>query len=375
MKSSPPMTTPPVTEGVLAPVEAAVRLQAEVDAFALMAPAVTATHWRRARSRCADAGPAARQLLDEAEASDGGKHLRPRLVAAAYFGFGGVDRGLLGDVAGAQQVLHLGLCMHDDLIDGDRTRHGSANLIARYREGDRAAGVPDATAERQAMAAGLLAGDLALNAALLALLTAPAPVSVRHRLATEAASALERTIAGELLDVRSELLRPDRAEPLRVAELKTAVYSVSLPLRLGAIAAGAASADVIDGLDRAGIAFGIAYQLADDDLGLFGSAALTGKSVLSDVRQGKRTEHIRLAYERADRAGRATLDAVLGTPMATDRDAELVRDIVLRTGARDAVARAIDDHVARGIRIAADLPAPLATYLADLARSMRSRTR
>ena len=182
--------------------------------------------------------PRARQLLDEAEASDGGKHLRPRLVAAAYFGFGGGDRGLLGDVAGAQQLLHLGLCMHDDLIDGDRMRHGRANLIARYRAGDRAAGVADAAAERQAIAAGLLAGDLALNAALLALLMAPAPLPVRHRLAVEAGAALERTIAGELLDVRSELLRPDLAVPLRVAELKTAVYSVSLPLRLGAIAAG-----------------------------------------------------------------------------------------------------------------------------------------
>ncbi len=64
------------------------------------------------------------RLLDEAEASDGGKHLRPRLVAAAYFGLGGADRRLLAEVAGAQQLLHLGLCMHDDLIDGDRVRHG-----------------------------------------------------------------------------------------------------------------------------------------------------------------------------------------------------------------------------------------------------------
>jgi geranylgeranyl diphosphate synthase type I len=376
MKSSPPMTASSITEDAPpAPLDAAAQLRVDVEAFAATAPAVTAAHWQRARSRCADLGPTAIRLFDEAEASDGGKHLRPRLVAAAYFGFGGVDRSLLGHVAGAQQVLHLGLCMHDDLIDGDRMRHGSPNLIARYRDGDLAAGVADAAAERQAVAAGVLAGDLALNAALLALLTAPAPLPARHRLATEAASALERTIAGELLDVRSELLRPDRAEPLRVAELKTAVYSVSLPLRLGAIAAGAASADVIDGLDLAGIAFGIAYQLADDDLGLFGSAALTGKSVLSDVRQGKRTEHVRLAYARAGLADKATLDHVLGMPTASDHDADLVRDIVLRTGARDAVARTIDDHVARGIRIAADLPAPLATYLADLARSMRSRTR
>ena len=199
---------------------------------------------------------------------------------------------------------------------------------------------------------------------------------VQHRLASEAAAALERTIAGEVLDVRSELLPPDLADPLRVAELKTAGYSVSLPLRLGAIAAGEASAHVIGSLDRVGIAFGIAYQLADDDLGLFGAPEVTGKSVLSDVRQGTRTEHVRLAYARAGAADRAALDAVLGTASATERDADLVRDIVRRTGARDAVTRTIDEHVARGIRTAeAELPTALATHLTRLARSMRSRTR
>lgn len=374
--SPPPITTPSLAEGVLlAQVDDAARLHADVEAFAAIAPTLTAAHWRRVRARCAAAGPEVLRFLQAAEASDGGKHLRPRLVAAAYLAFGGADRDLLAEVAGAQQLVHLGLCMHDDVIDGDELRHGSPNLIARYRSADRAAGVADAAAQRQGLAAALLAGDLALNAALLALLTVPAAVPVRHRLVLEATRALEQTIAGELLDVRSELLPPDRAEPLRVAELKTAVYSVSLPLRLGAIAAGAASADLIAALDRAGIAFGIAYQLADDDLGLFGTRAVTGKSVLSDVRQGKRTEHIRLAYARAGQADRDTLDAVLGTPTATDRDADLVRDIVLSTGARDDVMATIDDQVARGIRFTGDLPAPLATFLTGLARSMRRRVR
>ena len=394
MKSSPPMTAPSTIEGALltslrgrmvadpavatpdAAADASVRLDAEVEAFGATSPAVTAAHWRRVRTRCAAFGPEVVRLLDEAAASDGGKHLRPRLVAAAYFGFGGADHRLLGEVAGAQQLLHLGLCMHDDLIDGDRLRHGRPNLLAAYEAGDRAAGLTDAAADRHAMAAALLAGDLALNAALLALLDAPAPAPVQQRLAAEAAGALERTIAGELLDVRSELVRPDLADPLRVAELKTAVYSVSLPLRLGAIAAGVASVDVLDSLDRAGLAFGIAYQLADDDLGLFGTEAVTGKSVRSDLQQGTRTELIRLAYGRLDAPGRAMLDAVLGAPSVTDQDADLVRDLVLRSGARDAAAVAIDEHVARGIRIAeADLPGPLATHLARLARSMRSRTR
>ena len=67
-------------------------------------------------------------------------------------------------------------------------------------------------------------------------------------------------------------MRPDRASRCASPSSRPAVYSVSLPLRLGAIAAGVASVDESFGsIDRAGIAFGVAYQLADDDLGLFGT--------------------------------------------------------------------------------------------------------
>lgn len=347
-----------------------------VEEFARRAPAITAAHWDRVQARCAAAGPAAAELIAEARASDGGKHMRPRLVAAAFFGMGGTDSELLAEVAGAQQLLHLGLCMHDDLIDGDRVRHGRPNIVARYAGAGLDAGLPAGAAERQAMTAALLAGDLAINAAMLALLEAPAPSSVQRQLAAEASAALELTIAGELLDVRSELLQPDASEPLLVAELKTAAYSVALPLRLGAVASGSASPADLACLRQIGIAFGTAYQLADDELGLFGSADETGKSVLSDVQQGKRTEHVRLAYRRGDAADRALLDATLGDPAATDADAAAIRDLVTRTGARAAVSRTIDEHVARGIRLAdAGLPDRLAGYLTDLARSLRGRTR
>ncbi|MFF2272908.1 polyprenyl synthetase family protein [Agromyces sp. NPDC058136] len=362
----------PAAAGPLAP---ATPLQAAVDDFALDAPEFTAAQWRRVRARANDAGPAVAELIDRAQASDGGKHMRPRLVAAAYLGLGGDDRTLLAEVAAAQQLIHLGLCMHDDIIDGDRVRHGRPNLIGHYTEAGRADGVGASTAERQATAAALLAGDLALNTALVSLLGAPAPLEVRHALATEAGEALERTIVGEMLDVRSEVIPPHRAQPLRVAELKTAAYSVALPLRLGAIASGRATAQQLACLQHVGLAFGIAYQLADDDLGLFGSSAATGKSVLSDVQQGKRTEHIRIAYTRAGVADRAALDAVLGDPGASEADAAVVREIVLRTGAREEVSRTIDRHASLGIRLAAGaLPDPLATYLADLARHMRGRT-
>ncbi|WP_394553405.1 polyprenyl synthetase family protein [Agromyces sp. MMS24-JH15] len=331
--------------------------------------------WDAVSVRGIEAGGEFADLVDAARAADGGKYLRPRLVAAAYLAHGGTDAALLRRIAGAQQLVHLGLCIHDDLIDGDLVRHGRPNVVARAEAAARAAGLGDAASGRQGAASGLLAGDLALNAAALALVTAPAPDAVRARLAATALRAVERTIAGELLDVRSEALPPERSTPLLVARLKTASYSITLPLALGVIAAGADDAVTIDAVERVGAALGIAYQLGDDDLGLFGAPDVTGKSVLSDLRDGKRTEHIRLALRRSGDADRSTILRTLGSVDADDDDARRVRAIVTATGARAAVHALIDEHLDRGLRTARDhLPTPLADHLAELALALRHRT-
>ena len=393
MKSSPPMTAHSTTEGALltsvevdeaadtpadAAQAAAVRLEAEIVAFGAVSPAITAAHWQRVRARCADIGPAVTRLIDDAEASDGGKHMRPRLVAAAYLGMGGADQACSPRSRAPSSCSHLGLCMHDDLIDGDRVRHGGPNLIGRSHDAAVAAGAEGAAAERQALAAGLLAGDLALNAALLALLDASAPLSVRHRLAVEATTELERTIAGELLDVQSETITPDRAAPLRVAELKTAAYSVVLPLRLGAVAAGCTSEPTLAQPDRRS-ASRWASRTSSPTTTWASSASprSTGKSVLSDVRQGKRTEHIRIAYARPAFADRATLDAVLGRPDATDAR----RRPRARHRAAHRRPRVGDAHDRRAhepghpTRRHGRCPTRSPPTCADLARSMRGRRR
>ena len=351
-------------------------LAARVERFMAQAPLFAAELWGEVSRRSAAAGPEMSDLVDAARAADGGKYVRPRLVATAFFGLGGDDEALLRRVAGAQQLLHLGLCMHDDVIDGDRVRHGRPNVIGLGERDAHTAGLGASAAARQGAASGILAGDLALNAALLALLTAPTAVAARARLAEAALEAVERTIAGELLDVRSELVAPARSRPLHVALLKTASYSVTLPLTLGAIAAGADDATTLAALERVGSAFGIAYQLSDDDLGLFGSPAITGKSAMSDLRDGKRTEHIRLAHARAAEGDRDLIDEVLGRADANERDAARVRAVVTATGARAAVHDLIDRHLDHGVRVAADdLPPALAAHLADLARTLRTRER
>lgn len=350
-------------------------LRAQVDAVMEDAVRFTQELWDAVDARVAS-GPAVAELIAAARAADGGKFLRPRLVVAAFFAYGGTELELVRQVAAAQQLLHVGLCIHDDAIDDDDVRHGRPTVLARVRTSAEAAGLAPAAARRRAEAGAILAGDLAINAAIAALLSARGPAGTRLRLADAAMRAIELAIAGEVLDVWSETAPPAQTEPLLVAELKTASYSVVLPLVLGAVAAGVEDDATLRALGEFGTPLGVAYQLHDDDLGLFGAEVATGKSTLSDLRDGKRTEHIRLAASRAAPAQRAALETLLGDPALDEAGARRARDIVTDVGARAAVLRSIDDLLERSLRVAeTELPPPLAAYLSSLVRTLRARDR
>jgi geranylgeranyl diphosphate synthase, type I len=296
----------------------------------------------------------------------GGRLMRPRLALAAYHGLGGTDLAAVAPVAAAQEMLHTAMLVHDDLLDHDEERRGRPNVTgaARRRLADR--GVAGKVAEDQVLAAGVLGGDVALAAAFDLVASAPVDAEVRVRAVRALAAAIDTTVAGELLDMTGELYGPTEVDALRVAKLKTAVYSCCGPLAAGALLAGAEPA-VLGVLDRFGTAFGTAFQLLDDELGVFGDPEVTGKSVLSDLREGKRTELLRLTYLRADAAQRAVLDTLVGRAGLDPDGAEVVRGLIEGSGAL---------HEARLVRNAAmdtardvareGLPEPLAVYLCAL---------
>jgi len=303
----------------------------------------------------------------------GGKLLRPRLTVAAYLGLGGTDVDAIAPVAAAQELLHTAMLVHDDVLDADEVRRGAPNLTGTYRAHLAADGVTGRAAEHQLLAAGLLGGDLALSAAFDLVARAPIAPDTRIEAVRMLARTVGVTVAGELLDVGGELLSPSEVDPLLVAELKTAAYSCCGPLLVGALLAHAPAVTRTH-LDRFGSALGVAFQLVDDDLGVFGDPARTGKSVLSDLRAGKRTELLRLAYVLTDGNGRAVLDQYVGDPELDDAGARRVRDVMTACGARDR-ARSLADGAARTARDTARnaLPATLADYLVAIIDELADR--
>ncbi|MDX6326312.1 MAG: geranylgeranyl diphosphate synthase, type [Nocardioidaceae bacterium] len=243
------------------------------------------------RARAAVTDPEHARLWEAlTAATEGGKRFRPALVTAAHDALGGRCFAAAVEVGAAVELLHTAFVIHDDVIDGDDLRRGRLNVSGTFHAHALASGAAPDDAGDFGRTAGILAGDLALAAAIRAVATCGASTRIVHRLLDLFDAALHTTAAGELADVRLSLGvgTASLGESLAMEEQKTGAYSFALPLQSGALLAGADEATV-GRLGEAGRTLGIAFQLVDDLLGVFGDPTATGKSVTGDLRTRKQT--------------------------------------------------------------------------------------
>jgi geranylgeranyl diphosphate synthase type II len=249
-----------------------------------------------AKARASAIGPRYVTLWETLEKnSAGGKRFRPSMVLAAYEALGGRDFETAAYVGAAFELLHTALIVHDDVIDRDFIRRGGPNVSGSYRDLAQTAGIPVPTAEHRGLSVAVIAGDLALFNAFRLLDRSGVQGELRERLHEILDEAMFASAAGELLDVDFSL-HPDPPsvdDIVDMERLKTAVYSFETPLQAGAVLAGA-NEQAVEALGSFGRNLGIAYQIVDDVLGVFGNEGDTGKSTLGDLREGKRT--VLIAY-------------------------------------------------------------------------------
>ena len=329
-----------------------------------------------ARLRASDYGQHYVALWDALEhASSGGKRVRPALVLAAYSGLGGKDMSLAVPLAVSFELLHTAFVIHDDVIDRDLHRRGVANVAGRFTERALAHGADDTQTGAWATTAAILAGDLALSEAHRALALLPLDREQRGRLLDLLDRAVFVSAAGELADVTNTVSK----HPLSVEDVtstleqKTAVYSFEAPLMAGAVLAEA-SAEAIDVLGRFGRLVGVAFQLTDDILGVFGDPGRTGKSVLTDLREGKQTALI--SYAGATSLWPAIAPFV-GKNDLTEDEAGEARALLRECGALQSTDELAIDHARRAVE-ALDTPAipdVLRNTLTQLADTSVNRTR
>lgn len=326
--------------------------------------------------RAADYSPELARVWDAVgETLSGGKLVRPAILLAVAEVVrdasaprdAATDTAVL-ELAVAVELLHHAFLLHDDVIDHDTVRRGRPNLIARLGEELTADGAPADERQRIGEAAGILAGDLVLSQAHQHLGRLDVPHAVRLRLLAVLDEALSHSVAGELADVGYALRRdrPTLEAVLAMSQSKTGAYTVRLPLMWALIVTGS---EVPGCLEPYAEALGLAFQLQDDLLGLFGDPALVGKDPVSDLREGKFTA---VMAHASGTPQWAEIEPDLGRADLTADDGARILALLEAAGARSAVERDLEEALARA-HARADESGALAPVLHALVHALTER--
>lgn len=246
-----------------------------------------------------------RRLLPYATA---GKLLRGSLVCFSYEAFARQKpNGPVIKAAMALELIHSALLIHDDVMDNDDFRRGKPSLHFQYQTVGRKRGLADADRFGANMA--ICGADMCLFMAF-GLLTDTPPAA--NKLFVDI---LSEVCDGQMQDIylQAQAATPSKRSIYSLMKAKTASYTLSLPLAVGAALAGQPPA-TLRKLRRIGDAAGMIFQIRDDELGVMGNTAKTGKPVGADIREGKKTLIYYYLMKTCTAPERRQLKTIFGNP-------------------------------------------------------------
>ncbi|BAB59406.1 farnesyl pyrophosphate synthase [Thermoplasma volcanium GSS1] len=260
----------------------------------------------------------------------GGKRLRPIFMILGYRLFSPEEKGIF-DASISIELAQSYLLIHDDVIDKSDVRRGKPSMHIRLEDAF-VAGCPQSRSTAEGLA--IVAGDLAESYAHEALLRSGFYSENLVKADLELSKTIEMTGYGQFLDILSTTMDDfNEGDLIRLHLWKTAKYTLEGPLAMGAILSG--TEYDITALREYGRVLGIAFQLKDDILGLFGDEKTIGKSVYSDVNEGKKTLLMIKAMEWGDRDDANFIRKMLRKGNVTNEEFERIKKLVMDTGSYD----------------------------------------
>ncbi|MEU6226030.1 family 2 encapsulin nanocompartment cargo protein polyprenyl transferase [Streptomyces sp. NPDC047042] len=265
-------------------------------------------------------------------AGNAGKAIRPALVLTAAVALGGRPEAAVR-AAAAVELVHNFTLLHDDVMDRDTTRRHRPTAWTVFGDAD-----------------AILAGDALQALALRLLAEDPHPAAAGA--AARLASCVVELCEGQHADTAMEKRSPDEVtldECLFMAEAKTGAL-LGCACALGALYAGGSAADV-EAMDAFGREAGLAFQLIDDVIGIWGDPSRTGKPAGADLLARKKSLPVVAALASGTPAA-TELAELYGVPYDEGQEGALERTVLAleRAGGRDWAQLQAADRMARAIQ-------------------------
>jgi geranylgeranyl diphosphate synthase type I len=278
----------------------------------------------------------------------GGKRFRAALLASAYFGSkprGREDVAIAGGVA--LEMLQSYLLIQDDWMDGDVERRGGPSAHVWLA---RALGKGPLPPTEAGAIGAILASDLVWGLAVEALAAAKAEPELRAAAVLELLRIHEDVVSGQVLDTLAK-----NADVELLHDLKTGSYTVRGPLALGATLGGAKK-PALRALAAYAEPLGVAFQLRDDLLGVFGTQEESGRPAGSDLMAGRRSAVLRHAMPKLRGEAKRAVLSVYGKGATPKAKVAVAVRAVEATGAREAVEKHLAALCTTAEKRAAGLP-------------------
>lgn len=270
-----------------------------------------------------------------------GKRLRGALAACLYDAKTGKTYAEAGlSLAAVIELIHDYLLILDDVMDRSATRRGLPTVHEQYKRQFSHIGANEFEADMMAVNVGLLVQHIASWALSRMDMNTKIVQQIMHR-------NIGITGFGQMADVAGTVTRPATSEQIiKKYYKKSSIYTFVNPLLCALALAGDTDETAQQQVEAFGLPAGLAFQLRDDWLGIFGSPEESGKSNLDDIHEGKNTFLVQETLERCTEDQKKTLLEIIGNEQATEDDLKVVKDVMMQTGAVD-VAQGLMEKAGR----------------------------
>lgn len=277
----------------------------------------------------------------------GGKRIRPALMYYGYVGVGGKEKEKMLRATVSTELIHMFLLIHDDIIDRDFERHGKETMNSKYTKAGKRF-FPDKDPNHFGNSMALIVGDMIAALGNKVIFESGFDEKLVMKALSNLQSIISYTVIGEVKDFYIEYKgKASEKEVMDMYEYKTAKYTIEGPLHLGAVLGGA-DKKMMKGISDYSIPLGIAFQIQDDILGVFGDEKKLGKKVGSDIEEGKITILVTRAKEKGNRKQKDALEKILGKRELTEDDVDIFRKIIKDTGSLDYARKKSLDLIEEG---------------------------
>ena len=273
--------------------------------------------------------------------NSGGKYIRGFLISLGYHLSSKKEDNYYLPLAVAYETLQTSMLIHDDVIDKAKTRRGKTTIHTKYEESfnkyDSNDNKFEAEKRNTSTSLAICAGDIGFFLSANILLNSYSDNINFFKMLKIYNKTIIKSGKGEVIDVILPFLEKYNSnykitekDIIEIYRLKTAWYTLIGPLSLGMILGGATD-KAITSVEKIAEPLGIAFQIKDDILGIFGNVKKTGKNC-SDIEEYKQT--ILYSYT-INTEYKDELLKYYGKNNLTNKDLERVKEIFIKSGAYD----------------------------------------